>query len=299
MRMGSASFGMRPTEPTFKPDATACEVYASSSRYAQELREAYHSRATQNRGWIYVAGILGLGVMAASGGLALATTVGAGTLGLLSISGGFAAASFATINNEDLALSYTIAANNVDQSLKQSSDRLTLDTATGKYTPASCANAISTLNAGVTVARMDLETKRTSNAAMALDRAKHQRDLLDKQISAVQAGDPTRVTLSAVITKLETVPSTLKKDEPATVTLTVENVDLSRVKLDDVKVQFGAKDRTVEAIARDTNDPNTYTVEFIAPAARPDANQPQYVPTLIIQGDRRVGSKKGVEFVYP
>jgi hypothetical protein len=44
-----------------------------------------------------VAGILGLGVAAASGGLAAATAVGAGTLALLSISWGFAAGSFATI----------------------------------------------------------------------------------------------------------------------------------------------------------------------------------------------------------
>jgi hypothetical protein len=105
------NLGIRPNEPAIQTNASACEEYERYSNYAQELQEAYHSRATQNRGWLYVAGILGLGVAAASGGLAAATAVGAGTLGLLSISGAFAAGSFATINNEALALSYTVAAN--------------------------------------------------------------------------------------------------------------------------------------------------------------------------------------------
>src|SRR5262245_46536466 len=84
------NLGIRPNEPTVQIDANACEEYRSYSSYAQALQEAYHSRASQNRGWLYVAGILGLGVAAASGGLAVAG-VAAGTLGLLAISGGFAA----------------------------------------------------------------------------------------------------------------------------------------------------------------------------------------------------------------
>src|SRR5262249_40172523 len=153
------------------------------------------SRASQNRGWIYVAGILGLGVMAASGGLAAAASVGAGTLGLLSISGAFAAGSFAPINNEGLALSYTVAGNSVDQSLKIARDQLVFIDAPAdakpSYTQTSCAVALKTLSDGVSDARTHLEVARTDNAAGALARAKDQLKLLNDQIAAFQAADPT------------------------------------------------------------------------------------------------------------
>src|SRR5262245_42172685 len=85
-------FGIRPDEPkiVIQSNQRDCSEYLTYVSYSQQLMEAYHSRATQNRGWIYVAGITGLGITAASGGLAAAAAVGVGTLGLLSISGGFA-----------------------------------------------------------------------------------------------------------------------------------------------------------------------------------------------------------------
>ena len=92
------NMGIRPDEPVMDTSADACDAFNSYATYAQGLQESYHSRASQNRGWIYVAGILGLGVMAASGGLAAAASVGAGTLGLLSISGAFARASNSSQN---------------------------------------------------------------------------------------------------------------------------------------------------------------------------------------------------------
>jgi hypothetical protein len=176
----SPHFGVRPDEPAIKADADACAEYTGYSTYAQQLQEAYHSRATQNRGWIYVAGILGLGVMAASGGLAVATAVGAGTLGLLSISGGFAAGSFYTINNTELALSYTAAANSVDQTLKESRRQLTFEADGKRYTLTSCAAALPVLRVGVSNARTNLEVSRTNNAAGALARAKEQQKILNE-----------------------------------------------------------------------------------------------------------------------
>src|SRR5262245_12386484 len=94
--MMGASMGVRPNEPPIT-SVVDCAAYEKYAEYAQQLQESYHSRATQNRGWIYVSAILGLGVMAASGGLAAASAATAGTLGLLSISGAFAAGSFAAI----------------------------------------------------------------------------------------------------------------------------------------------------------------------------------------------------------
>src|SRR2546428_106236 len=123
--------GFRPDEPVVQPDITACKQNKTYSAYAQELQEAYHSRATQNRAWLYIAGILGLGVAAASGALAAATAVAAGTLALLAISGGFSAAAFATIDNSDLSALYTDSANGIDAALKDSNDLLSEGQKTG------------------------------------------------------------------------------------------------------------------------------------------------------------------------
>jgi hypothetical protein len=110
-------FGVRPDEPSPRADAQACDEYREYVGYAQKLQEAYHSRATQNRWWIYVAAITGLGAAAATGGLAAAGAAGVGTLALLGISGGFAAGAFGTLENTELAKMYTLSANSVDKAL--------------------------------------------------------------------------------------------------------------------------------------------------------------------------------------
>jgi hypothetical protein len=117
-------FGFRPDEPAVVKGQTqdlkrACAEYEAYITYAQRLQEAYHSRATQNRWWLYVAAITGLGAAAATGGLAAAGAAGVGTLALLGISGGFAAATFGTLNNDELAKMYTLSANSVDKALQK------------------------------------------------------------------------------------------------------------------------------------------------------------------------------------
>src|SRR5258706_3862870 len=109
--------GFRPDDPKFEMSATACDALKKYVIYAENLKEAYRTRAAQNRTWIYVAAIGGLGVAAASGALAAATAVAAGTLALLAISGGFTSAAFATIDNSELANVYTVAANNIDTAM--------------------------------------------------------------------------------------------------------------------------------------------------------------------------------------
>src|SRR5262245_25724877 len=116
--------GFRPDDPPMQvpgavqqPEKTSCTALKDYIRYAENLKESYRTRATQNRSWIYVAAILGLGVAAASGALAAATAVAAGTLALLAISGGFASATFATIDNSELANVYTVAANNINKAI--------------------------------------------------------------------------------------------------------------------------------------------------------------------------------------
>ena len=195
--------GVRPDEPKLEISTSAeqkaekdkkdkdagganCAEYVEYVTYSQRLMEAYHSRATHNRGWVYIAGITGLGVAAASGGLAAATAVGAGTLALLSISGGFAAGTFATISNQDLAMTYTIAANGVDKALKESEQMRLAATN-------NCTGALTNLKAGVSKARTDLEESRTNNAVGAIRRAKAAQESLNSLIKEVEASRITAV----------------------------------------------------------------------------------------------------------
>lgn len=178
-------FGFRPDDPRFgvvKPGEHSCDALSEYVRYAVNLKEAYRTRATQNRTWIYVAAITGLGVAAASGALAAATAVAAGTLAVLAISGGFTAGAFATIDNSDLANVYTVAANDIDAALASTEARV------GRCPfDEECRGQLAYLTNAVANARNTLETARTSSAAGALARATAQRTLLDQEIGRAQA----------------------------------------------------------------------------------------------------------------
>ena len=280
--------GIRPTEPKIT-EKLDCDAYTGYAKYAQELQEAYHSRSSQNRAWLYIAAMLGLGVMAASGGLAAASAATVGTLGLLSISGAFAAGSFATINNESLALSYTVAANNVDKALADS--RLALP---------NCTTALSILVVNVSEARTHLEVARTDNAAGALARAKDAMKLLSDQITAVQAASVTVITLEAEITAISPVGG--NATQSTTATLTVRAKLGQGIGVGDVKVALGANVIPAGSITQpDKDDPNTFAVTFAAPAATglADPTLKTYKPELLIQGKTRVKSATAVKFTYP
>jgi len=123
-RSDAAPHGVRPDEPLPLDKPDPCKEYRGYVVYAQQLQETYLSRASQNRWWLYVAAILGLGAAAASGGLAAAGAAGVGTLGLLGISGGFAAGTFGTLDNAELAKMYTLSANSLDRALQKADARL-------------------------------------------------------------------------------------------------------------------------------------------------------------------------------
>src|SRR5215831_2913737 len=136
-----------------KDAVNACTALQEYIRYAQNLKESYRVRTTQNRSWIYVAAVVGLGVAAASGALAAATTVAAGTLALLAISGGFTSATFATIDNSELANVYTVAANDIGMALSNAESRI----ARCSF-PEECSAQLAYLMGMVTTARNALET---------------------------------------------------------------------------------------------------------------------------------------------
>jgi hypothetical protein len=175
--------GFRPDDPQFlvnSPDGP-CKQLTAYVSYAVDLKESYRTRATQNRSWLYIAGITGLGVAAASGGLGIAGAAAA-TIALLSVSGGFTAGAFATIDNAELANVYTVAANDINSALGHVEARMTRC-----HSPADCSGQLAYLRVAVTAARNTLETARTASAAGALARATAQKKLLDDEIAKVQA----------------------------------------------------------------------------------------------------------------
>ncbi len=179
----AANLGIRPDQPPFVVTANPCDDYEKLVNYSQDLQEAYHSRASQNRAWIYVAGGLALGAAAATGGLGAA---GAATLtiALVSVSGGFTSGLFAMIENSTLADIYSMSANEIATALDKSRALLKyryLDKGAPKvegehryelvYDPNSCASARNELGAGVTSASNKLESARTNSAVAAVLRA--------------------------------------------------------------------------------------------------------------------------------
>ena len=178
--------GFRPDDPSFETKSTdPCGELKKYIDYALNLKEAYRSRATQNRFWLYAAAISGLGMAAAGGALAAAGAVAAGTLGVLAITGGFTAATFATINNSELANVYTVSANDIGSAISYTEGRV----ARCRSSEEECRAQLAYLVNAVTTARNTLETARTDTAAGALTRAAAQRKMLDEEIAKFREQD--------------------------------------------------------------------------------------------------------------
>lgn len=290
--------GFRPDEPKIADNATACGEYLTYVDYAEKLQEAYHSRATQNRWWIYVAGIVGLGVGAASAGLGIAGAAAA-SIALLAVSGGFTAASFATIDNQDLAKIYTIAATRVDTAFKDADAQLTVSSDKRYGDAAACGRALLTLKQGLWEARTMLEEARTNTAVAALIRAREEQKTLTKIIASAQDADPTRVTLDADIT--DVTPDVLPKREQTEITLKVVNVRLNQVATADLKVSLGPKKIPITIPPTpEGSELTTWLVKFNVPGDPPSASQLAYSPVLLVgKSDQRVSSTSGKTLTYP
>jgi hypothetical protein len=174
MNPQSAMLGIRPATPELTL-TDPCKDLKTTLQYAKDLQESYHARASMNRFSIYVAGILGLGTAAATGGLGAAGAA-ALTLALLSISGGFASGTFAVIENGELAKSYAISANEIEKGI-------TSATADAISDPSHCGKPLTKLNCYLTKAKTELETARTMNAVGAAKRAENELTELKKVIA--------------------------------------------------------------------------------------------------------------------
>jgi hypothetical protein len=239
--------GLRPDAPTFRVQGAVqqsdkdvvdpCTALQGYIKYAENLKEAYRTRATQNRTWIYVAAVTGLGVAAASGALAAATAVAAGTIALLAISGGFTAATFASIDNSELANVYTVAANNMGKAIANVEARVTRCPSN----QAECAAQLAYLTTAISNARNTLETARTSSAAGALVRATAQKTLLDQEIAKASADLKARTAAEAA--------KKAKADEAAATAAH----DTARAKADAIPTEGPAK-AAAESEAKDKKD---------------------------------------------
>jgi hypothetical protein len=85
--------------PESHPDQVACELYLSHVQWAQQLAEAYRSRATLNEWAIYTAGTIAIAGLSVVAGLGLAAAASATTIGLVGVSTGFTSGFFALMNN--------------------------------------------------------------------------------------------------------------------------------------------------------------------------------------------------------
>jgi len=290
--------GIRPDDPPYDiSQAGVCKEFIDYANYTQNLKEAYHSRATQNRSWIYASGTTALGTMATTAGLAAASSASMGSLALVPIIGGFLSGVFAMADNPTLADIYTIAANRLGTTLQEADAELTTKNNGKRYDdPAACATALKLLRRGVTETKNNLERARTDSAVAALQRASAQSQHLNQLAAEIQAQAVTQAVQKGEITKIE--PNNVVTGDPREITLTVSNVNLSSVALGDVKVLIGKTTLDVSLSPPDRQT-GSYKVKFMPPANLPIENKFEYSPTLLIgKVPTKVESKEGIILRY-
>ncbi|MGH7304910.1 MAG: hypothetical protein ACRELZ_16630 [Candidatus Rokuibacteriota bacterium] len=272
-----------------------------------------------------MAALTGLAVAAASGALAAATTVAAGTLALLSISGGFTAGAFATINNTQLANVYDDAAKEIGTAVAVAEATVfgpppasappaagapaaaggspeTASTTPEPPSPATCSAQFAELVSLVSQARNKLDTARTDSAEGALIRATAGQSALKDIIAAQTSTDVTSVKLTGQITKIDGVAG--RFDVPAggkLVPLTVTNVQLDQAVAADIKILFGSKTIDMGAPFPTKKGAYEYEVLLQIPAKPPDGDGVKtYTPALVLEkGKKRILAAPGLTVVYP
>jgi hypothetical protein len=269
------SLGIRPPEPTFA-SADSCTQLRGYLDYAAQLREAYHSRATQNRWWIYVAGTLGLATVAASAGLAAAaaSTV---TIALLAVSGGATSTFFAFLGNDGLAQIYTDAANDVDKAMREAAAvAVNANATTGE-----CSDAYAALTDAIGRASRELEQDRTTSAVNAQARARE----LKKELEVSQTQMALQPASSMAIT--DVTPAEINPAVSRAVTITVAGVNLDTIQLQDLRVQLGsAPPVRVDSVTASRGAAGTYRLTFTAPAVPPPPVPAAGYPLTLIVRDR-------------
>ena len=272
---GCASIGIRPNPKQFSADQTSCTRFQEMYNYTLDLREAYHSRASQNRWWIYAAGTLALGTTAATAGLGAAGAAGL-SIALLGVSGGFSSGFFALLNNSTLADVYTISANQLSKGLTEAEAELHYQGPPGgatqniaKLDQSSCASALGVLEQQLTKAETDLETARSNSAAAALIRAQDEM----KKIESAALKDALKGA------RIDSAKWTDEKNLEAKVI--VSGADMEKVPLSSFKVNVG--DATADPASLRREDNGTYSITFTAPKEPDDTPDKGRPVSLVFQ----------------
>ncbi len=289
--------GIRPDEPEFTRNTTVCQEFIDYAKYTQKLQEAYHSRATQNRGWIFVSGTTALGTIATTAALAATSAASPGSLALVPIFGGFLTGVFAMADNPTLADIYTISANRLGTTLREADAMLQTDASGNRYTKHSaCASALTYLRLGVTEAKNNLERARTDSAVAAVQRAAAQTQNLNQLAAQIQAQAVTQAVQKGEITKIQ--PDEVVIGSTTEITLTTSNVNFSSIGFNDVHVLIGNATLSVYWLPADPKT-GSYTVKFTAPENPPFEGQLEYKPVLLIGNAlTRVESKTDTTLKY-
>ncbi len=247
------NLGLRPDPPLFERGEDACKRYEEVHNKTLHLREAYHSRASQNRWWVYVAGALALGTAAATGGLGAVGAAGT-SIALLSISGGATSGFFAVLDNQDLAAIYTDSANKMTTGLQVAEAEITYQG--DEPEPASCVKALRKLEESVATAETELETARSSRAALAAARAKQEVDNLTQQIQQAEKASLAKSLVGATITDVQWDP----QDKNAA--NVVVSTELRAFTMQDIQVKVAGTPVSVSGIHSANG---TSTLSFIPP----------------------------------
>jgi hypothetical protein len=224
--------GIRPDSPAITPSSEVqnecarrdriagslltldCEGYLSHVEWAQQLNQAYRTRATMNEWSIYLAGTIALGALSAVGGLGLAAAASTTTIGLVGVSSGFASGFFGMLNNSARAGFYTVAANDIAAALAEAARRVGTPPTAQSY-----AAATVILHDKVEAAAAWLETKRSEAAAAAAASAQ-------KEQATQQMQDRLALAEKAALVAID--PASSKVQKPSI--LTTNGVDLSKYK---------------------------------------------------------------------
>lgn len=196
------------------PLTLGCEGYLSHVEWAQQLDQAYRTRATMNEWSIYLAGTIALGALSAVGGLGIAAAASTTTIGLIGVSSGFAAGFFGLLNNSARAGFYTVAANDIASALAEAAKKVGAIPTAESFTDATMF-----LHDKVEAAAIWLETKRSEAAAAAA--AAVQKEQANQKLQ-----DKLALVENAALVKI--YPDSSKEQKP--VTLTTSGVDLTKFK---------------------------------------------------------------------
>lgn len=206
----------RRLHPNALAEQAACEQYLKYKQWAQELAEAYRSRASLNEWSIYVAGTIALAGLSVVSGLGLAAAASPETIGLIGVSTGFTSGFFGFINNSARAGYYMVAANTISGTLAEANKKVRTTPTSATY-----GEATQFLADEVSKTANTLETKRYETAAAAA--ASQQLQEAERKLQEITA---TMETALLIRLDKEGVPVTI--NDP--VVAVTSGIDLTKYK---------------------------------------------------------------------